>query len=185
MPVQLRPCGCHFVRTQWRTVGRGRALLVRGTEADDRAAANQRRPLAVSEAQFPSEWLSLSPKAAFRLKRYFDRFGLGDTENFDVDDDTLELLEPDIVGYQVIFEVKPDGDRIRTELVSVEDANPPAPAPAPVKAKPAAPKAEAEPEAEEAEDEDETVDADEAKPAPRPAPRQAPARQATPRRTLR
>lgn len=31
-----------------------------------------------------SEWLSLSPKAAFRLKKYFMKFGLGDAENLEV-----------------------------------------------------------------------------------------------------
>lgn len=136
-----------------------------------------------------SEWLSLSPKAAFRLKRYFNRFGLGDTENFDVDDDTDELLEPDLAGFRVIFEVKPDGDRIRTELVSVEDE---APAPQPIVRRPAAPAAPkpvpAKAEAEADEELEEIEEAEEA-PAPparpaRPAP-VAPARQAPQRRTLR
>jgi hypothetical protein len=91
-----------------------------------------------------SEFLSLSPKAAFRLKRWFDKFGLGDVENLEIDDDTNLLIEPDLVGVNVIFQVRKDGkipgtddDRIRTELLSVEDE---------VEAKPA-PKAVAKPSA--------------------------------------
>ncbi len=71
-----------------------------------------------------STWLSFSPKAAFMMKRFFNKFGLGDTPALDFDDDTNELLEPDITGYRVIFEVsqdRKDPTRIRTELVSVED----------------------------------------------------------------
>jgi hypothetical protein len=79
-----------------------------------------------------TEWLSLSPKATGRLKKWFSKFGEENTDNFNVDDDTDELTEPDIAGYQVIIlsyeEVdkrKPVGDpdrlRTRVTLVSVED----------------------------------------------------------------
>lgn len=100
-----------------------------------------------------STWLSFSPKAAFMMKRFFNKFGLGDIPELSFDDDTNELTEPDIAGYQVIFEVKPDRkdpDRIRTELVSVEDGQAPAPAasvrvaPKPVKAAKPEPVEEAE-----------------------------------------
>lgn len=68
-----------------------------------------------------TEWLSLSPKAAFRLKKWFAKFGEGDSDNLEVDDDTNELTEPDLVGVRVIFKVSADGDRFRTELLTVED----------------------------------------------------------------
>src|SRR5574337_224712 len=91
-----------------------------------------------------SEFLSLRPKAAFRLQRWFMKFGLGDAENFEVDDETNDLLEPDLIGYAVIFTVKADGERFRTELASVEtdvaNPEPVAPqAPAPVARRAAAP----------------------------------------------
>lgn len=99
-----------------------------------------------------SEWLSLSPKAAFRLKKWFAKFGLDDTENLDVDDDTNELNDPDLIGYQVIFKVHEDKPRpgetdpsIRTSLVSVEDD-----VAAEAAGAPAAQEAEAEEPAEEA-----------------------------------
>lgn len=104
-----------------------------------------------------SEFLSFSPKAVFRMKRWFDKFGLADDlESLDIDDDTNLLMDPDLVGVNVVFRVRKDGqyqgeDRIRTELVEVVDEPAPAPAPAPRKAKAPAP----------AEDEDE-MDADEA-----------------------
>lgn len=83
-----------------------------------------------------SEWLSLSPKAAFRLKKWFAKFGLDSTEDLVVGDpdedgepeDGDELTEPDLIGVQVIFKVYEDKPRpgetepsIRTALVSVED----------------------------------------------------------------
>lgn len=80
-----------------------------------------------------NEWLSLSPKAAFRLKKWFAKFGLGDTDDLQVDDDSEELTEPDLVDIQVIFKVHEDKPRpgetepsIRTSLVSVEDELEPA-----------------------------------------------------------
>ena len=76
-----------------------------------------------------SEWLSLSPKAAFRLKKWFGKFGLGDIEDLDINDETNMLDEPDLVGTRVIFKVYADKPRpgdtepsIRTALVSVEDS---------------------------------------------------------------
>ena len=128
-----------------------------------------------------SEWLSLSPKAAFRLKKWFAKFGLDDTENLEVDDDTEELTEPDLQGIQVIFKVHEDKPRpgetepsIRTSLVSVEDdVDEPAPKPSKAKA--------AEPEA----DDDSDDDAEPEPVAARPARREV-ARQAKPaRRQLR
>ena len=126
-----------------------------------------------------SEFLSLSPKAAFRLKRWFLKFGLGDTENFEVDDETNDLLEPDLIGYAVLFTVKQDGERTRTELFSVESEldTAPAPAPAPVARRAAAPVAAAP-----AEDEMEDIPEEEEAPAPAPAPRRVPAAPAAPAR---
>jgi hypothetical protein len=92
-----------------------------------------------------SEWVSLSPKAAFRLKKWFAKFGFEDLDNLDVNDDTNMLDDPDLVGTRVIFGVRKDGkqqdgvtDRIRTELVSVEDEVPGAQAPAATAPAPAA-----------------------------------------------
>ena len=75
-----------------------------------------------------SEFISLSPKAAFRLKRWFAKFGLEDTENLDVDDETNELVDPDLVGTRIRFKVWNDkpapGEtepRVRTSLTEVLD----------------------------------------------------------------
>lgn len=138
-----------------------------------------------------SEFLSLSPNAAFRLKKWFDRFGLGDEVELEWDEDTNQVTNPDLIGYDVIFEVYQDpklykGERqIRTRLVELleeiapepepDPAPRPAPAPsanrrpAPVTAAPAEDEAEPEAEAEEPEAEDEPEEA----PAPKAA---APAR---------
>ena len=138
-----------------------------------------------------SEFLSLSPKAAFRLKKWFDTFGLADDlEALEVDDDTNLLTNPDLVGIDVIFEVYQDpklyqGEKqIRTRLVEVlEDA--PAPVPAPKARAAAKPAAVPEPELEEEEEEEE----EEAAPAPVPTHRKvtqpASAPPNTARRTLR
>ena len=77
----------------------------------------------VSITKKQSEWLSLSPKAAFRLKKWFAKFGCGDLNLQDecFDAETDELIEPDLIGVKVIFSVRPDGERVRTELTSVED----------------------------------------------------------------
>lgn len=121
-----------------------------------------------------SEFLSLSPKAAFRLKKFFDAFGLSDElESLDVDDETNLLVQPDLVGVDVIFEVYEDpklykGEKqIRTRLVEVIEE---APAPAPVTAAAPARRAVAAPapvleEIEEAEAEEE----EEEEPVPAPA----------------
>lgn len=149
-----------------------------------------------STGKSQSQWLSLSPKAIRFTKRFFDKFGLGDTANFDVDDETDDLMDPDIVGYRVIFEVAPDRkdpDRIRTDLISVEDEAPAAPAPAPVRATRPARPAPAAPAAEEVTDEEdaEEAEAEEALAAEEVPVRRAPARpapaarQAPARRTLR
>jgi hypothetical protein len=109
-----------------------------------------------------NEWLSLSPKAAFRLKKWFAKFGLDNTEDLVVGDpdaegeaeDGDELSEPDLIGVQVIFSVHTDKPRpgetepsIRTSLVSVEDdvAAEVAGAPAPEEPAQEAPKAVAAP----------------------------------------
>lgn len=128
-----------------------------------------------------NEWLSLSPKAAFRLKKWFAKFGLDDTDNLNVDDDTDELTDPDLVDVQVIFKVHEDKPRpgetdpsIRTSLVSVEDEDS-----APATKRPA--KAEAE----ESDDDDADDDEPEEQPA-RPARRAAVATARRPeRRQLR
>lgn len=133
-----------------------------------------------------SEWLSMSPKAAFRLRKWFDRFGFGQ-EDYEqeewprYDEDTMDLIDPDLVGARVIFKVYADGkkpgtdeDRWRTELVSVEDDEP---APAPRA------KAKAAPAPAEEEEEDDEPEPDE-KPARR-APARRPVPSATQKRTLR
>jgi hypothetical protein len=135
-----------------------------------------------------SEFLSFSPKALYRMKLWFAKFGLGDVPEFDVDDTTNELLEPDLVGVQVIFQVSKDGTRDRTELVSVEDdmSEPVAAAPAPVRATRPAPVAVAAVE-EEIEEEEEVVVAAPVAAAPRRVVRAAEtaARPAPQRRSLR
>lgn len=107
-----------------------------------------------------SEFLSLSPKAAFRLKRWLNRFGIeDDIVALDIDEDTNLLMEPDLVGVNLIFEVYVDpklyqGERqIRTRLVEVEEEETPAPPPKKTaKPKPAP--------VEEEEDDDEEVEAE-------------------------
>lgn len=118
-----------------------------------------------------SEFLSMSERAMPRLKKWFDKFGLGDVENFDVDDDTDELVDPDLAEVQVIIESYEDKPKpgetlkqIRTRLISVEDELDDV-APPPKAAK----KAKVEVEAEE-DDEDEDDEEDEE---PAPAPRRA------------
>lgn len=140
-----------------------------------------------------SEFLSLSPRAAFRLKKWFDLFGLADSlAALEFDDDTNLLMEPDLVGIDVIFEVYQDpkpyqGEiQIRTRLLSVEEEEAPAPAPKP--ARRAAAVAAPAPVAE-ADDEGEAED-DEPEPAPVAAPRRAlraasPVAAAPARRSLR
>lgn len=89
-----------------------------------------------------SEWISFSDKALFRMKRWFNKFGMGDIPTLNVDDDTSELTEPDLYDIRVIISVtqrKNDATRFDTDLVSVEDeivAAPLAPATAPVQAAP-------------------------------------------------
>lgn len=108
-----------------------------------------------------SEFLSLSPKAAFRLKQWFDRFGLADEiTGLDIDDDTNLLLDPDLVGINIIFEVYEDpklynGEKqIRTRLLEVLDDDVPAPAPPPRATTTRRPAAAAAPVEAEPEDED-------------------------------
>lgn len=140
-----------------------------------------------------NEFLSFSPKALFRLKRWFMKFGLGDIPELDFGDETDELDQPDLYGSQVIFTVSQDGERTRTELVTVEalgpgvtiegevEVKPAKPAPAPAKA---AAKVEADDELQEVEEEEE--EAPKAAPAPRRVPAPAAGRgQAPTRRTLR
>lgn len=126
-----------------------------------------------------TQWLSFSPRAAFMMKRFFGHFGLGDLEDMDFDDDSLELLEPDIIGARVIFKVSADAKApggFRTELTSVEDDDP---VPAPRKAR----KADPEPETDE-DEEAEEADEEEEAPAPRKVARKVSAEKA-PRRSLR
>lgn len=130
-----------------------------------------------------TEWVSLSPNAAWRLKKWFMHFGYDDLENLEIDEDSEELTEPDLVGVRVIVEVKKDSSSpsgFRTSLISVEDdMSETVEAPAPKRAKAApAPAADAE------EVEDEEDDEEEEKPAPkRAAPAARPA--AAQRRSLR
>lgn len=95
-----------------------------------------------------SQFLTLSEKAMGFVKDFFAKFGLGEYETFDVDDDTSELIDPDLVESKVFFRVGPDrrdATRTRTELISVEEFGPGVPdmgaAPAAVAAPPARPAA--------------------------------------------
>lgn len=136
-----------------------------------------------------SEWVSMSPKAAFRLKRWFNKFGLGDVNlddgaYDDPDAETPELVNPDLKGVRVIVKVTKDGDRLRNELLVVDDAEfqpadegdqPVSPAPvneAPAAETPAVEEEEPLPFA----DEDGQPEAP-AEAAPAPAPAAAPRRQ--------
>ena len=144
-----------------------------------------------------NEWLSLSPKAAFRTAKWFAKFGIdledtelvvGDPDEDGEPEDGDELTDPDLVGTQVIFKVykerdkrvsDPEADdayRVRTALVSVEDDEP---APAPKKA----PKRASAPPAEDDDTGDDSDDEPEETPAPRPRRVAQPAKPA--RRTLR
>ncbi len=70
-----------------------------------------------------TQWLSLSPNALFRVKRWFELFGMGDEELI-IDEDTNELAEPDLVGIQGVFAVTEDAKApggMRTELVEVSE----------------------------------------------------------------
>ena len=136
-----------------------------------------------------TQWLSFSPKAAFMMKRFFKAFGLEDLADMDFDDDTLELLEPDLVGIQVIFKVTADAKApggFRTELASVEDEDP-IPAPAPKRAAKPVAKAAAEPEADDepAADDDDGAVEEEAVAPRRAAPRAAATATKPQRRSLR
>lgn len=149
-----------------------------------------------------SQFLSLSPNAMGFVKTFFSKFGLGEIPDFQVDEDTLDLIYPDVTQSTVIFKVGPDkkdATRVRTELVSVEELGPnvdgapvaaPAPAPAPAR-RAAAPAPVAE--VEQPEDEPEPEEVAPAAPAPRRVP-PSPTRAAVPatraaatpqRRTLR
>jgi hypothetical protein len=146
-----------------------------------------------------SEFRSFSPNAMGFMKGWFKKFGLGEIPDLDFDDDTLELMNPDLAGSKVIFEVVADAKApggSRTNLVSVEELGPGVPVDgveAPVTR--AAPKAHVAPPATEEEVEIEEEEAAEAAvPEPEAPKRVVPTRQpaATPataakpvRRTLR
>ncbi len=79
-----------------------------------------------------TEFLSLSPKAAFRIAAFLNAFGfeLDDDFVFETDDEDVEVVEPDVIGAQVIFKVAdrkinkgPRAGEVisSTELVSVEE----------------------------------------------------------------
>lgn len=136
-----------------------------------------------------SEFLSMSPKAAFRLKKFFDRFGdlVANLAELDFDDDSNLLLEPDLVALDVRFKVYQDpkeyqGEhQIRTELIEVYD-DAPAPAPTPVKTPRRAPVAVAAPVAVEEDEAEEDEAEPEVAPAPAARRRAAPAATAAPAR---
>lgn len=75
-----------------------------------------------------TEFLSLSPKAAFRIARFLKAFGeeLDDDFKFETDDDD-EIISPDLVGAQAIIKVETRPDkktkepRTNTSIVSVEE----------------------------------------------------------------
>jgi hypothetical protein len=158
-----------------------------------------------------SEFLSLSPKAAFRLKKWLDHFAFEEElTGLDIDEDTNQLVDPDLVGVNCLVEVYQDpklyqGEKqIRTRMLEVlddeaapETAPPPpparraapAPTPAPAPAAPArraapapAPAPEPEPEEEEAGEEEEPLPYAEEEAAPAPAPAANPRRTFAPRR---
>ncbi len=75
-----------------------------------------------------SEFISMSPKAAFRLKRWLNRFGIDDEQvALDIDEDSQMMIDPDLVGINLIFEVYIDpklylGEKqVRTRLIEVTD----------------------------------------------------------------
>lgn len=75
-----------------------------------------------------SEFLSLSPRAAFRLKKWFDKFDLeGEFTGIEVEDASNQVISPDLVGVDIIFKVYQDSKMYqgeyptRVELVSVAD----------------------------------------------------------------
>jgi len=115
-----------------------------------------------------SQWLYFSEKAIFRTKKHYAKFGLEDLENFEVADDSDDIIEPDLIGVQVIIESKLETDRrdpngpkrARTYLISVEDDMSEALEPPKSSTKVAKP---AKVEAEETDDEDDEEEA----PAPR------------------
>lgn len=142
-----------------------------------------------------SQWLYFSEKAIFRTKKHYAKFGLEDLENFEVAEDSDDIIEPDLIGVQVIIESflepdrrNPSEKRSRIRLVSVEDDMSEAPEP-PKSAAKATAKAEVE---ESDDDEDDEEDEEEEAPAPRravatkaPAARRVASQTAGKRRTLR
>jgi hypothetical protein len=142
-----------------------------------------------------SQWLYFSEKAIFRTKKHYAKFGLEDLENFEVADDSDDIIEPDLVGVQVIIESYLETDRrdpngpkrARIRLVSVEDDMTEVLEPPKSTAK--ATKAPAPDVADESEAVADEDDEEEEAPAPRraaaPARRVAPTATAGKRRTLR
>lgn len=137
-----------------------------------------------------SEFLSLSPKAAFRLKRWIDKFEFEEDSltGLDFDDETNLLVEPDLTAINVIFKVYEDpklyqGEKqIRCSLEEVLPDDEPVVAPAPA-ARPAARPAAVRPARAAAPapvEEDDVEDEAEAEPEPEPVPARAaaPARRA-------
>jgi len=133
-----------------------------------------------------SEFVSLSPQSLGFLKRWFMKFGLGDIPDLIFDDDTDELTDPDLLGYQVIFTVKTEGEFTRVKLVSVEDdVAAPAPTPVPLAVRHSRTVAAPEPAVEEDEVEDEAPAPAPRRPHPAPVAQAAPAAPARRRATLR
>lgn len=104
-----------------------------------------------------SEFLSLSPKAAFRLKKWLEKFAdISEFTELEVDEDTNLVTSPDFVGVDVLFEIYQDpklyqGEiQFRCRLVEVNPStsttpngapatrSAPPPAPAPTRAAPPA-----------------------------------------------
>lgn len=85
-----------------------------------------------------SEFLSLSPKAAFRLKKWLEKFAdISEFSQFEVDEDTNQVTDPDFIGVDVLFEVYEDpklyqGEKqIRVRLLEVNPSTTSQPASAP------------------------------------------------------
>ena len=96
--------------------------------------------------------LYLSAKALFRVKAWFNSMGLdGDEIAYDYDEETLEILEPDLVGVDVEITVKNElyqGEK-QAKVVAVERVAPPK------RLKKAKPAPEPEPEEDDEEEEEE------------------------------
>jgi hypothetical protein len=66
-------------------------------------------PLPDSHKAVSVQILPLAPNAIAGVKRWFSMFGMGEIPNFDIDDATDVLIDPDLTGTPVMFSVEPNG----------------------------------------------------------------------------